>query len=151
MDELDGKILDILTQNARITVKDIAQKVALTSPAVSERIRRMERNGTITGYTVRLGPGLQQGSIRAVISIYVPPVQRAQFARLLEEEAAVEESLQVTGTQSHMVIVRCSSIEALESLISRLQKLGQTSTQIILSSHKGWPGAAARRREKNQL
>ncbi|MGD9560437.1 MAG: Lrp/AsnC family transcriptional regulator, partial [Oscillospiraceae bacterium] len=54
MDELDGKILDILTQNACITVKDIAQKVALTSPAVSERIRRMERNGTITGYTVRL-------------------------------------------------------------------------------------------------
>ena len=43
MDDIDKRILNLLAQNARMTVKDIAQKVALTSPAVSERIRRMER------------------------------------------------------------------------------------------------------------
>ena len=54
LDKLDKKILTLLTQNARMPVKDIAKQVSLTSPAVSSRIRRMEQQGIIGGYTVRL-------------------------------------------------------------------------------------------------
>lgn len=55
MDELDRKILRLLSADGRMTVKDIARQVSLTSPAVSERIRRMEKTGVIAGYTVVLG------------------------------------------------------------------------------------------------
>ncbi|NLW78048.1 MAG: Lrp/AsnC family transcriptional regulator [Ruminococcaceae bacterium] len=136
MDDLDKKILALLSNNARATIKEIAAKVSLTSPAVSERVRRLERTGVIDGYTVRLNPGLTRGSVRAVISIYVPPPDRERFLQLVLEETAVEECLQVTGNQSHMVLARCKDIEALEALVSRLQKLGQTNTQIILSALK---------------
>lgn len=137
MDDLNRKILGLLLGNARMTVKEIAAKVSLTSPAVSERIRRMEKDGIIDGYTVRLNPEMTRNAIRAIISIYVPPPAREDFSQLLAEENEVEECLHVTGTQSHLVIVRCRDINSLEALISRLQKLGQTSTQIILNSTRG--------------
>ena len=56
MDDLDHKILQLLAENARMPVKDIAQRVSLTSPAVSSRIHRLEQEGVIGGYTVVLRP-----------------------------------------------------------------------------------------------
>ncbi|MDL2323901.1 Lrp/AsnC family transcriptional regulator [Ruminococcaceae bacterium OttesenSCG-928-A16] len=137
MDELDKKILTLLNKNARATVKEIAGEVALTSPAVSERIRRMEKNGIIEGYTVRFNPQLTQGHINALISISVPPKDRPEFIRLLAEQPAVQQCFQVTGGYSYMVKVRCRDVAALEVLLSHLQKMGQTNTQIILSTIEG--------------
>ena len=54
MDDLDRKILALLAKNARMPVKEIAEKVALTSPAVSSRIHKLETDGIISGYTVML-------------------------------------------------------------------------------------------------
>lgn len=54
MDDLDRKILSLLVQNARMPVKEIAEQVSLTSPAVSSRIHKMETDGIINGYTVLL-------------------------------------------------------------------------------------------------
>ena len=54
MDDLDRKILSLLAKNARMPVKEIAEQVALTSPAVSSRIHRLEQEGIIGGYTVVL-------------------------------------------------------------------------------------------------
>ena len=56
MDDLDHKILQLLAENARMPVKDIAQRVSLTSPAVSSRIHRLEQEGVIGGYTVVVRP-----------------------------------------------------------------------------------------------
>ena len=52
MDDLDRKILSLLAKNARMPVKEIAEQVALTSPAVSSRIHKLETDGIISGYTV---------------------------------------------------------------------------------------------------
>ncbi len=134
MDEIDSKIIMLLRENARMTVKEIAQRVALSSPAVSERIKRMEKSGIIEGYSVRVAPRLTKNDIRAIISIYVPPEGREELMRMLQSEEAVRECFQVTGTFSHMVLVQCSDIAALDTLLNSLQAMGQTNTQIILSS-----------------
>lgn len=139
MDEMDRKILGLLYKNARITVKDIAERVSLTSPAVSERIRRLERSGIIEGYTVRLTPEMSRGQISALVSISVPPAGREAFNATLQSQSAVELCYQVTGNHSHMVKVSCPDIPSLEKLLSQLQKHGMTSTQIILSTQQG-PG-----------
>ena len=55
MDDIDGKILAILKENARETVSEISQRVALSVPAVAERIRKLEQGGIIEKYTVRIG------------------------------------------------------------------------------------------------
>lgn len=117
-----------------MTVKDIAKKVSLTSPAVSERIRRMEKSGVIAGYTVVLGDTGPKSYIDALISISVAPADRQYFLTMAENQAGVTQCYHVTGSHSFIVKVRCGGIHELEHLINRFQKLGQTSTQIILSA-----------------
>ncbi len=134
MDDLDRSILRILSVDGRMTVKEIARRVSLTSPAVSERIRRMEKNGVIAGYTVVLGEMKNKHSIDALISISVAPADRQYFLTMVENQPGVTQCFHVTGSHSFIVKVRCDGIEELEHLINRFQKMGQTSTQIILSA-----------------
>ncbi len=134
MDDLDKNIIALLQMNARMTIKEIASRVSLTSPAVSERIQRLERKGVIAGYTVRLSPELTKGQVGAFISISVNPEHREEFFEVLQNQPAFEYCCQITGNYSHMVKVNCEDIEALEKLISKIQKFGQTNTQIILAT-----------------
>ncbi len=134
LDELDRKILRLLSTDGRMTVKDIARRVSLTSPAVSERIRRMEKSGVIAGYTVVLGEGKPKNCIDALISISVAPADRQYFLTMVEGQPGVAQCFHVTGSHSFIVKVRSEGIHELEHLINRFQKLGQTSTQIILSA-----------------
>lgn len=134
MDDLDKKILALLRKNARITVKDIAQHISLTSPAVSERIKRMEKCGIIAGYTVIEGLPADISRIDALISVSVPTTDRETFLQMMQDQPAVQLCYHVTGSYSYIAKVSCADMPQLERLINRLQKLGQTSTQIILST-----------------
>ncbi|MCI2047029.1 MAG: Lrp/AsnC family transcriptional regulator [Faecalibacterium sp.] len=134
MDELDQKILGLLVKNARMPVKDIAEQVALTSPAVSSRIRKMERSGVIGGYTVMLHRPNGQAAIDALISVSAAPSVRPELMQLLQGRKEVLQCYHVTGAHSFLVKVSCSDMSALEHLIMAFQKLGETSTQIILST-----------------
>ena len=132
MDELDKKILLLLEQNARMPVKEIAQQVSLTSPAVSSRIHRMEEQGIITGYTVvRPQPA---NAIGALISISIPPADRQAFLDMTRQTPQVCQCFHVTGDYSFLVKVFCHNMQDLEQLITRFQRMGHTSTQIILST-----------------
>lgn len=134
MDELDKKIVRCLSENARMTVKDIARRVCLTSPAVSERIRRMEKAGAIAGYTVLLGRQNGPGAIEALISVSVEPKDRDAFLAMAQQQPRVAQCFHVTGSHSFLVKVNCEGIAALEKLITTFQQLGHTSSQIILST-----------------
>lgn len=134
MDEIDRKILNLLSHNARITLKEIADKVALTSPAVAQRIRRMEQEHFIAGYTVRYGQKLTEQKIQAFISISISPKDRQEFLSLAQQSADVVRCHHVTGSYSFIVMVACSGMARLEALINAFQKFGMTSSQIILST-----------------
>ncbi len=133
MDSLDHHILQLLQKNARITIKEIARQVNLTSPAVSERIRRMEKQEIILGYTVLLNSNFNKNNINALISITVPIADRSTFREVVKARPDILKCYHVTGSQSFMMRVRCEDIGALEQLLGQLQKIGHTNTQIILS------------------
>ncbi len=134
MDKLDKKILSLLAQNARMSVKEIAEQVSLTSPAVSSRIHRLEKEGVIGGYTVLLkSPGSQQ-AVNALISVSVAPADRDEFLAAVNGERQVTQCFHVTGSHSYIVKVACDTMQSLEHLITRCQRSGPTSTQIILST-----------------
>ena len=71
MDDLDRKILSLLAKNARMPVKEIAEQVSLTSPAVSSRIHKLETDGIISGYTVTLNRPADRVYVDALISLSV--------------------------------------------------------------------------------
>ena len=133
MDNLDKKIISLLAVDGRMTVKEIASHISLTSPAVSERIRRMEREGIIAGYTVVLGD-VRRTHIDALISVSVPHDDRRHFLSMIEEMPNVRQCMHVTGSYSYIIKVSCVDMHELEHLINEFQVMGQTSTQIILSS-----------------
>ncbi len=134
MDDLDKNILRILQKNARTPVKDIARQVALTSPAVSNRIRRLEREGVIAGYTVVLHKPKKENAVSALISVANPSDQREELLKTVAAMPGVEECYHVTGSYSFIVRVCCPDMDALEHLITTFQSMGQTNTQIILST-----------------
>ena len=118
MDDLDRKILSLLAKNARMPVKEIAEQVALTSPAVSSRIHKLETDGIISGYTVVLNR----------------PADRVYVDALMQNSKEVLQCYHVTGAYTFLIKVSCGSMPQLEHLILQFQKLGTTSTQIILST-----------------
>lgn len=133
MDELDHKILKLLSANARMSVKEIADQVALTSPAVSSRIHKLEQSGVIGGYTVTLHRPKGQTSIDAMICVSAPPNNRAELMQMMEAQPEVLQCYHVTGDHSFMVRVSCPNMAHLEQVITAFQKMGETNTQIILS------------------
>ena len=128
MDDLDRKILTLLAKNARMPVKEIAEQVSLTSPAVSSRIHKLETDGIISGYTVTLNRPADR------ISLSVAPSKQDAFLELLQNSREVLQCYHVTGAYTFLVKVSCGSMAQLEHLILQFQKLGTTSTQIILST-----------------
>ena len=134
MDDLDRKILSLLAQNARMPVKEIAEHVSLTSPAVSSRIHRLEADGMIGGCTgVRKRPAGRL-DVDALISLSVAPSEREGLLTLLQNSKEVMQCYHVTGEYTFLIKVSCGSMMQLEQLILQFQKLGSTCTQIILST-----------------
>ena len=128
MDELDSKIIQLMMRNARMPVKEIAKQVNLTSPAVSSRIHRMEQEGIIGGYTVRLHHPGENNRVQALISIQTAVSERDHFLKMILQ------CYRVTGSYNFIVKVSCPGIDALEHLLTHLQKMGNTNTQIILAT-----------------
>ena len=134
MDDLDRKILSLLAKNARMPVKEIAEQISLTSPAVSSRIHKLETDGIISGYTVTLNRPADRVYVDALISLSVAPSKQDAFLELLQSSREVLQCYHVTGAYTFLVKVSCGSMPQLEHLILQFQKLGTTSTQIILST-----------------
>ncbi len=134
MDQLDQKILSILAQNARMPVNEIAKQVSLTSPAVSARIKKLEQDGVIAGYTLKRSRHTDRQNIDAMVSVAAQPAEREALMEMISRRPEVLQCYHVTGGHSFMIKVSCPDMRTLEQLILEFQTIGQTTTQIILST-----------------
>ena len=133
MDKIDTKILKILQQNARTPIKQIANEVFLSSPAVS-RIERLEKEGYILGYSANINRQKLGYLITAFISLELPPVQKSTFYPFITSCPNVLECNCVTGQFSMLIKVAFPSTQELDTFIGMLQKFGITQTQIVFST-----------------
>ena len=123
MDDIDRKILKLLQDNARISLKTMAENTFLSSPAVSARI---EKDPIRLGY-----------HIIAFINLDVTPEDKPKFYAYAESIPNVLECNCVTGDYSMLLKVAFQSTMELDIFIGQLQKFGKTSTQIVFSTHVG--------------
>lgn len=142
MDEIDRKILKILQANARASLKSIAEHTFLSSPAVSSRIEKLEREGYITSYEAQLDPVKLGYHIIAFINLNVMPEDKPKFYAYVQEITNVLECSCVTGDFSMLLKVAFKSTRELDVFVEQLQKFGKTSTQIVFSTHVGPRGVA---------
>lgn len=137
MDDIDRKILKLLQSNARMSLKTIAEKTFLSSPAVSARIEKLEKDGIISGYHALVDPMKLGYHIIAFINLDVVPEDKAKFYAYAEDVPNVLECNCVTGEYSMLLKVAFQSTMELDIFIGQLQKFGETSTQIVFSTHIG--------------
>lgn len=137
MDDIDRKILKLLQSNARMSLKTIAENTFLSSPAVSARIERLEREGIIAGYHAMVDPMKLGYHILAFINLDVVPEDKPKFYIYAEGVPNVLECSCVTGEYSMLMKVAFQSTMELDLFIGHLQKFGKTTTQIVFSTHVG--------------
>ena len=137
MDDIDRKILKLLQENARTSLKTIAEKTFLSSPAVSSRIERMEREGIILGYEAQVDPIKLGYHILAFINLNVLPEDKPKFYAYANGVPNILQCSCVTGEYSMLMKVAFPSTRELDIFVGQLQTYGKTSTQIVFSTHVG--------------
>jgi len=135
LDETGWHILEALQENARLSFSELGQRVGLSSPAVAERVRRMEDAGIISGYRAEVNTAKIGYPITAIIRISNSPGERCtRLSTFAQEIPEVSECHRVTGSDSLIMKIMASSVEHLESLIDRLSEHGLLTTSIVLST-----------------
>lgn len=140
LDEIDKQILNILQENGRKSVKEIAKEVSLSSPAVSARITRLEQENYITGYQAILNPHAVGLYTKAFISLEVEPKKKNVFYPFISGFPNVVQCNCVTGEYSMLLEVYFKTTVELDQFIGILQKFGRTKTLIVFSTsieHRG--------------
>jgi Lrp/AsnC family leucine-responsive transcriptional regulator len=134
LDSLNWKILQCLQENSRQTNTEIARQVGISSPAVAERIRKMEDAGVIKGYFAKLSYTETGNQLKAIITL------RAFMGRLkpfLEKVSSFDEVIncfRITGNENIVLEVILRNQQHLEQFIDQLITYGETKTQIVLSN-----------------
>jgi DNA-binding Lrp family transcriptional regulator len=135
-DALDQGLLSLLAVNARESTADLARQLGVARTTVVTRLARLEREGVISGYTVRLRHDLAQAGLSAFVGITVQPRAGADVVRLLQRLPEVKQLDSVSGQFDYVALVRADSAERLDGLLDQIRALEgvqQTTTSVVLS------------------
>ena len=139
MDKLDYEILKRLNSNARTSLKQIAADVGITSPAVRTRIEKLEKDGIIRGYSLNLDTRAIGFMVTAFISVAVESPYKEEFYSFVQNCQNVIECHGITGNYFALLKALFKSTMELDNFLNRIQKYGETSTNIVLSTYKETP------------
>lgn len=134
MDMTDHKIIEILQEDGRISMKDLGKIVGLTSPAVSERVKRLEESGIIEGYKAIISPDALGRVIKAFIHISLPNNMYKKFIDEARKDPRIVECHHITGDDCSVVKVIVKDMYELEEVIDSIKEIGSTKTSVILST-----------------
>ncbi len=134
IDEIDWKILVELQEDARVSYAKLSRKIGLTTPAIIERIRKLEDAKIITGYRVEIDTAKVGLPVTAFIRMSITGVEYSKIVEAVKESKEVLECHRGTGGDSFIMKVAVASIEHLQIIIDKLTPYGITTTAIVLSS-----------------
>ncbi|GAA0076095.1 Lrp/AsnC family transcriptional regulator [Clostridium sp. CTA-5] len=134
MDFTDYRIIEILLEDGRIPMKELAKRVSLSAPAVAERVKRLEEENIITGYKAKINYDKLGKKINVLINIDISGQRSEKFTEFIKNEESIIECYHVTGPYCKILKARLEDIPSLERLIGKIQMFGNTETFIILSS-----------------
>lgn len=133
IDNLNWKILKCLQENARMSNTEIGRRVGVTSPAVSERIKKMEDAEIIEGYTTFVSPFEAGYQLKAIITLRAFMGMLKPFLEKVKTYDEVVNCYRITGNENIVMEVVLKNQKHLEAFIDQLISYGETKTQIVLS------------------
>lgn len=133
LDTINWKILECLQQNSRQSNTDISKRVGISSPAVAERIRKMEDAGIIEGYFTKLSYIETGHQLKAIITLRAFMGRLKPFLQKVTTFKEVMNCYRITGNENIVLNVILRDQRHLEQFIDQLITYGETKTQIVLS------------------
>ena len=140
LDNIDIKIISELQKSGRESASNIAEKIKVSVPTITERIRKLQENGVILGFQAVLSPIELGLDVSAIITVISGSSQNYKEVTVEAEKTnEVVQCFSTTGTGSHTLLVTTKNSNTLEELLRKIQSwpgVTRTETQIILSSYK---------------
>ena len=136
LDELDLRIIALLNQDARKSYRDIAKEVEASISTVSNRIRKLETEGVITGYAPLIDESKIGFDVLAVVGVKIHKGKLLEVQRRIAKDERVSHVFDVTGEWDSILVVRLKSTRELDSFIKRLgsmEYVENTYTQVVLN------------------
>ncbi|MBI1197720.1 MAG: AsnC family transcriptional regulator [Phenylobacterium sp.] len=137
MDDLDEHLLGRLRDNARAPVAELARGLGLSRTTVQSRLAKLERNGVIAGYAVKLAPAYEASRVHAFIMLTVEPKQAAAVTMALKRMSGVRRLQSVSGPFDMIATVEAGSVGDIDALIDEigaLKGVERTNSSIVLST-----------------
>jgi len=131
LDDIDRRIVKILVGDARISLKELAAQVKLSSPSVAERLRRLEERGAIRAFTVDVDPRALGYELQAIVRIRPLPGKMLAVQKLITEIGEFSECDKVTGEDCFIGRLHLRSIEHLDQILDRIADKAETNTAIV--------------------
>ena len=135
LDAVDWKILSLLQQDGRMSYTALGRHVSLSAPAVTERVRRLESLGVITGFTAVVSPARIGLPIESIVRVRVRSLDTPRFRTQVLVLPQILDADHVTGDDCWLLRVVCRSMVELEELVEVMQRYGDTTTSLVFSSH----------------
>jgi DNA-binding Lrp family transcriptional regulator len=139
IDDTDRELLALLRHDARMPVATLAAKLKVARGTVQNRMKRLERDGVIVGYTVRVKPQAEAHRIRALMTIVVEGNRGAEVLHALRGHPNVTGLHSTNGRWDLIAELRADSLEAFDRALGNIRLIdgiASTETSLLLSTHK---------------
>jgi DNA-binding Lrp family transcriptional regulator len=139
MDDVDRRLIGLLRQNARTPVAKLAKSLQVSRGTVQNRLTRLERDGTIAGYTVRTRAQVDEQRIVALMTIAVEGTRQDAVLRTLRGDPSIVTLYTTNGRWDLVAEIRADSLQAFDQVLSRVRLvdgISGTETSLLLSTHK---------------
>jgi Lrp/AsnC family leucine-responsive transcriptional regulator len=127
----DLKIISELIEDGRVSLAELGRRVSLSSPAVAERVKRLEQSGVITGYHAEIDLRKFGYQLTAIVRVKPAPGQLPKIPELAEQLPEVTECHRITGDDCFFPKIQLRSIDELSEVLDRFLVFGETTTSIV--------------------
>jgi Lrp/AsnC family transcriptional regulator, leucine-responsive regulatory protein len=134
IDMIDRAIIVALSENGRITIRELAAQIGMSSPSVTDRILKLQDAGAIQAYTISIDPKVFGLGVAAHVRLRALPGQIPKLTQMLAETPQIVEADRVTGEDCFVAKVLASDAEELQTVVDRFIPFSSTDTAIVQSS-----------------
>ncbi len=134
LDQINLQLLQLLQENPRLTMSELARQVGMSSPAVSERVKRLEEAKVIRGYAILFDPQALGLPLSAYVRLRPHTGRLAEIVELAQSIPEIVECHRITGDDCFILKIHFPAMDQLDRLLDRFMIYGNTTTSIIQSS-----------------
>ncbi len=134
IDSIDVQILSELQKDSRLSIRELSKRVNISPPSVTERVRRLEENGIIEGYTIKINKKKLGLSIECLVKVIMRNGEYEKFKKFIVNNFRSEFCCRIAGEACFIVKLSVKSLEEIEEFINEIASYAITSTMIVFSN-----------------